>query len=237
MKTQHYIIVFAILLLTVCISADTTFVNEALNFSAYFPDNWAASQITEDHVTFHDTTGTCSSQITIKRYLRNPDDFATSEDWTRAHFIAYLLVVRYSWDPFGAILYYDSTINSVQGTLWAPEAFCEFYSVDTSLGSWNEYIRYTAQGDYGYEIYAIGDTTDMEKNIGLYSAIIQLIDIEPTVHIYRPNFTVSKSAANFTSPKSIVYDLKGKRQSYLSSKYPSGVYIRPSAATLNIKVR
>ncbi|MFW5785372.1 MAG: hypothetical protein ACOCW1_04220 [Chitinispirillaceae bacterium] len=209
--------------------ADTTIVNEQMSFSAYLPDNWTAAQVSDSSVLLYDTTGYYKSDINIKRYYRSSADFPTPEDWTRAHFIAYLLVVENSWDPFGSVLYFDS-IQSTQSSLWAPEAFCEFYTIDTALGSWDEYMRYTANGDYGYEIYAIGDTSDMKNNFGFYSAIIQQIEIGPGLsNVRSPKRTDRYGRFNISSSRlpSGVYDLRGKRHLPAVRK-PKGAYLLPS---------
>lgn len=221
----------------VLLSADTVFVNEQMGFSAYLPDNWTAVQVSDSSASIYDTTGFYKSDINIKRYYRNSTDFPTPEDWTRAHFIAYLLVVENSWDPFGSVLYFDST-QSKQGALWAPEAFCEFYTIDTVLGSWDEYMRYTASEEYGYEIYAIGDTSDMKNNFGFYSAIIQQIEIGPAIsnikyskpQNLRGRYEIIKS--KFPSG---TYDLRGKRHIPALRK-PKGVYLLPSKE-LVVKVK
>ena len=220
--------------------ADTTIVNSTMGFSAYLPDNWVATQVSDSHVTFNDTKFTYNSQIVIKKHNINVVDFPLATNWTRAHFIAYLMVVNYSYDPFGTILYFDSTSNSQQDSLWAPEAFSEFYTIDTSLGSWNEYMRFTESGTSGYELYAIGDTADMKQNIGMYMAIIRLIQIEnkssPVTIANKPSLrkTIIPKSSIISSP--VTYNLLGKR-GLSGTSSPNGIYYRPSAAALQIQVK
>ena len=239
MRKILYIAGFALILFQGVLIADTTITNTALGFSAYLPDNWIATQVNDTHAVFNDTTFTYRSQVVIKRHLRNVADFSQPTDWTRAHFIAYLLVVQYSWDPFGAVLYFDSTANCKQDSLWAPEAFSEFYTIDTILGSWDEYMRYTASGDYGYELYAIGDTADMKKNIGMYMAIIRYIHLnsQPSAvtvvdhNALRSSFAVTRAALSRG-----YCNLQGK--SCISVRNRSnGIYYQPNSASLQIKVK
>jgi hypothetical protein len=231
---------FLIVAFQISTIADTTIVNTTMGISAYLPSNWIATQVSDSHVTFNDTTFTYNSQIVIKKHNINVTDYPSATNWTRAHFIAYLMVVQYSYDPFGAILYFDSTSNSQQDSLWAPEAFSEFYTIDTSLGSWNEYMSFTESGSCGYELYAIGDTTDMKQNIGTYMAIIRLIQIENkssqiTIANKIPLRKTIVPAQNTISP-SVIYNLMGKRCLSVTNG-PNGIYYKPSAASLQIKVK
>jgi hypothetical protein len=209
---QNFLLI--ITALTVVTSADTTITNSSIGFSAYLPANWTAVQVSDSQVKLYDTTYSFRSQIMIKKHLRSTVDFPVSLDWTRAHFIAYLLVTQYSYDPFGAVLYFDSSSNTTQNTQWAPEAFSEFYTIDTETGSWNEYIRFTESNSYGYELYAIGDTTDMKQNIGTYAAIIKMITINDlpvsvVANVRSPQYrhTVSTKSIQNTG----IYTLTGKR--------------------------
>jgi hypothetical protein len=79
--------------------------------------------------------------------------------------------VETSTFPFGAVAYYDSTAKAALGPHWAPEAFSLLYPADGDP-TYCEFIRYTAIGSTGYEIYAIGDSTDMMKNVDYYADII-----------------------------------------------------------------
>jgi hypothetical protein len=239
MKNLFFLLGLALGVFQSAAIADTTVTNTSFGFSAYLPNDWIVTQVNDSHVVFNDTTNTYRSQIAIKKYLRNAEDYATATDWIRAHFIAYLFVVQYSWDPFGAVLYFDSTANSKQDSLWAPEAYSEFFTIDTTLGPWDEYIRYTATNDYGYELYAMGDTADMKANIGTYMALIRFVCLNnqsSTVNIIDRN-TVRKSFAITQAALSSGYfNLQGKR--CISDRTRSnGIYYRPASALLQIKVK
>ncbi|MDD5674042.1 MAG: hypothetical protein PHC61_07765 [Chitinivibrionales bacterium] len=239
LRNYIYPVLFAILAIQSFAAADMTVTNTSLGISAYLPDNWIVTQVNDSYVTFTDTTFTYGSQIAIKKFTRNPADYLLPNDWTRAHVIAHLLVAQYSYDPFGAVLYFDSSATCVQDSLWAPELFCEFYTIDTNLGSWDEYMRYVAVGNYGYELYALGDTADMKQNIGMYMAIIRF------VHFTRSSATVltqapatmrrSFAAARAGQPASDMYDILGKRVP--ERHRANGIYYRPASASLTIKVK
>ena len=240
MKITNFIIgVLASTLLFANSIADTTITNSAIGISAYLPDNWTASQASDTGIFFSDTTFTYRSQIVIKKYPINQADYPSATDWTRAHFIGYLLVVQYSFDPFGAVLYFDSSATCKQDSLWAPEAFSEFYTIDTVLGAWDEYIRFTESGSNGYEIYAIGDTADMKQNIGLYMAIIRFVHIDKKNNqataagrnLLCHSFTIAQAPVS-----SATFDLLGKKRG-LHSVSANGIYYRPEFGRIQVKVK
>jgi hypothetical protein len=218
--------------------ADTIITNDNMGISTYLPDNWVAYPENDSNVFLYDTTYMYTSYIAIKKYTRNTNDYPTSADWVRAHFIAYIFVTEYSWDPFGSVLYFDSSSTCMQDSNWACEAFSEFYTIDTSLGSWDEYIRYTAAGNYGYEIYAIGDTSDMKTNIGTYMAIIRLISINgsSSQSVIPGRITTPVARIIQSSDFTYGYNVLGRKipvKRYL----PNGAYIRPLSAKLFIELR
>jgi hypothetical protein len=158
---------------------DTTIVSSELGYAVYLPDNWVQSSVTATHHQFYDTTGARPGLLSLVRSPRSSVDFPTEESWTRAYYIAYLLTAdpNYSYDPWGVVLYADSSQDSRQNALWAPEAYARWFSLDTAWSAWAEYVRFTASGDYGYELYAVSDTADMDTSIGYYASILQGIDI------------------------------------------------------------
>jgi hypothetical protein len=220
--------------------ADTVVTNTKIGFTAYLPANWICTQTSDSTAILNDSSFTYKSQIAIKKYLRNKTDFPTSNDWTRAHFIAYLLVTQYSYDPFGAVLYFDSTVTCKQDSFWATEAFSEFYTIDTLVGAWDEFIRFTAAGDYGYSLYAIGDTSDMKKNIGIYAAIIQSIhlSVQQSAAIVKsiPPHANRIMLVN-AAMKDGVFDLLGKRVLPTSMSHSVNIYPQSGSKLIRIKVK
>lgn len=177
---------FFILMCAAALLADTTLVDNVCNYRVYLPDNWVREVKNDTQHFFVDTTYFYPAQLSLKRYTLDTAMYKTAADWTQAYFLAYKLSVQYSVDPTGVVLYSNGDTTVKQGSLQAAEAYSIFFSSDTSIGSWSEYIRFTAYGRYGYELYAISDTADMSKNIGVYAALLQGIVIAPGDHIISP---------------------------------------------------
>jgi hypothetical protein len=150
--------------------------------------------------------------ISLIRHQIPATDFPNTGDWTRAHFVAYKMGVEHNYDPFGVVLYYDSTGESNQGSLWAPEIYCQFYSTDTTLSNWAEYTRYAESGDNGYELYALGDTTDMAANVGLYAILIRMIELpEAQTSIAMPETRTTVGRFRAQQRPTLVVDPLGRR--------------------------
>jgi hypothetical protein len=200
MKTIKFLILFLISM-TAFVAAEVV-ADEQLGYSIFLPGNWVKETVSGTQHRFEDTSGTYQSMIVIVRYDFSTDTvFETSQDWTRANFIAYSFSI--DADPFSILVFYDTVTARQNETLWAADAFSQFFSIDTTLGDWAEYIRFTASGTYGYEIYAIGPAEDMAANVGYYVAIIEGITL-PTneVTVSRQNRGVrpavlSASGASF----------------------------------------
>jgi hypothetical protein len=239
MKIRHVTLgIFALCAFYSVATAEGTVTNAALGISAYLPNNWIASQQDDSSLFLSDTTYTYRSQIVVKKHVRNTTDFPVAGDWTRAH----LLVANYSYDPFGAVLYFDSSAASKQDSLWAPEAFSEFFSLDTSLNAWSEYIRFTETGTNAYELYAIGDTADMKANIGMYMGMIRLIHIVKksiaTTSVVQGEipYTTLWKKASARVPSRCMVDLLGKRRE-TQSALANGIYYRPESGRILLKVK
>jgi hypothetical protein len=156
-----------------------TITDEQMGYSVFLPDGWNTTAISSTQHRFEDTTGVYQSMIVINRYDFSAETvFEVAEDWTRANFIAYVFSIEA--DPFCALVYYDSVTARQNETLWATDVFSQFFSIDTAVGDWAEYIRFTASGSYGYELYAIGPEADMLANVGMYVAIIDAIVLPET---------------------------------------------------------
>ncbi len=231
-------VIIAAVILQGEVKADTTITSTPLGISAYLPDNWIATTAGDTAITFMDTTFTYRSQITCKKQTINATDYPSEESWTRAHFIAYLLIVQYSYDPFGAVLYFDSSETCKQDSLWAPEAFSEFFTIDTALGTWNEYVRYTVSGSNGYQIYAIGDTADMKLNIGMYMAIINMIEFTNSVHTITGSHIASQPARCPVRQSACAgtFDLLGKKQA-VRHRFLSGFCYETHTGKIRLRIK
>ncbi len=203
-KKRFLQVILSFFILALPIHSDSLVVCTGMNCSVYLPDNWVATESGDSLIQMYDTTYAFEATLGVMRYDRNTADFPVPEDWTRANYIAYLLSVRYGFDPWGALLYMDSSQTSTQDAHWAPEAYAQLFSLDTTIGSWAEYIRYTSIDDYGYELYAVGDTTDMYNNIGTYAAILQTIDFEGATisrNQSRPSFPLTPNSGSGQIPR------------------------------------
>lgn len=177
---------FFILMCAAALRADTTLVDSQLDYRIYLPDNWVREVNSDTQHFFIDTTSFYPALLSLRRCTMDTAMYKTAADWTQAYFLAYKLSVQYSVDPVGVVLYSNGDSTVKQGSLQAAEAYSIFFSSDTSVGSWSEYIRFTACGRYGYELYAISDTADMSKNIGVYAALLQGIVLAAGDRIISP---------------------------------------------------
>jgi hypothetical protein len=239
---------YALIMLSATISslhADKIITDPTLGYSIYLPtDSWIRVVKTADHHRFYDTTFTFGSQISIVRHSYVSADYPTPENWTRANFIAYKLCVDYSFDPWAAMLYYDTASTVRQGVSWATESYATFFALDTALGAWSEYTRFTARAGYAWELYAIGDTSDMMENIGTYAGIIQLITLPGDTNakvILRPQ-PVSSSigmTGSMLTRQNRYFDPLGRKYTPISGRdfHPAGAFIRPDLRRATIVVK
>jgi hypothetical protein len=224
-----YPLTCVVLLVCACaVFADTTIVDYRDNYSIYLPDNWIRDAASDSQCFFVDTTFGYPALLSLKRYSLDTAEFASGDEWISSHFIAYKLSVQYSVDPAGVVLYSNADSTVRQGSVHAAEAYSVFYSYDTSVGAWAEYVRYTACPGYGYELYAISDTGDMSANIGYYAAILQSIRFLSTARVARPFIfqKVARQAQNAMTQYR--FDPLGReiRAPNVSRYLSSGVYFR-----------
>lgn len=192
------------------------FSNPSIGYAITLPDHWGLSKTKVLQDYFRDSTRTHASQISILRYDIDKATYPTPESWSQAQFIAYKLSVENSAFPYGAIMYYDSSSAAKIGTVWSPEAYSILYPADGDP-DYCEYVRYTAIGDYGYEIYAIGDSTDMTNNLDYYAGVIS------TLKFSEPNASLSKGPAARRAPGrpwDHWYDAMGRAR--ISPRLPGG---------------
>lgn len=181
MNRSLFAVVFSIALLTRLSFAAGTVTNSQLGYTIYLPDNWVIEALSDSQHVIYDSTAATTGYIGIVRHHYDTPNLS-SQEWSRTFFVANLMVARYAADPHGVVLYIDSSLQSTQGALWAPESYIEYYSLDTALGSYREFVRFPASESYGYELYAISDTADMTENVGFYAAMLRSIQLpeQPT---------------------------------------------------------
>jgi hypothetical protein len=222
------------------VHADKIISDVALGYSIYLPsDTWIRKIKDSTHHQFYDSTFGFKSILSIKRYAYNHTTYATPEEWTRANFIAYKLCVEYSFSPFGAMVYYDTASTVRQGTLWATESYATFITVDTAYSPWSEYTRFTANKTYGYELYALGDTADMMKNIGAYAALLKLVQLpQDTITAVRPITIAPVSRPSSRNIPPVLFDPLGRKLAAPGKSAPvAGVYILPREGHTGVMVK
>jgi hypothetical protein len=228
-----YPLVCVVLFITVSISfADTTIVDIHENYSMYLPDHWVRDAASDSQHFFTDTTFRYPALLSLRRYVIDTTTFASGDEWVSAYFTAYKLSVEYSVDPTGVVLYSNADSTVRQGGQKAAEAYSIYFSLDTSVGAWAEYVRFTACGGYGYELYAISDTGDMSQNIGYYAAIIQSIRFLSNSSVKTP-FVFGKVVRRVQDAMTpYLFDPLGReiRAPNVSRYLSSGVYFRKNGS-------
>ncbi len=230
--------------------------DNTLGYSIYLPENWVKSIRTDTHHVFYDQTDTYSSYLSVAKYSITDTVFKNPKDWARANALAYKLYLEYDWCdssdcyPYGVVLHFDTTGVRKQATFsgdssWACEIYMRFYSLDTVMYAWDEYIRYTAVGNHGYELYAVGDTVDMATNIGLYAAILTSIELqdEATHSISSRRLegirTRGLSLSRTGSTGTISFDATGRTRRILDKsmemRAASGIYLKEARKTISRK--
>lgn len=237
-------ILFLVLIVSASVSeAGATIVNTDLNYSVYLPDNWTLEEVRPgtQHF-FYDTSGVFPALLSIVRYDRDTVKYSIPHNWTEVNYYAYKVIVEESVDPYGVVLYANDSETSLQGDLWAPEMYCEFYSFDTLADCWAEYVRFTASNRFGYELYAISDTLDMETNIGLYAAMLQYIALPEDVTSVLPGWSKHGDTPYRISTNqraSPVFTLLGRKTPYLNSDcfhgITTGIYVSSRRPVLQLR--
>ena len=225
MKKQ--LISILVVLTAVFLYAGTSITDSTLGISITLPDNWIMDSGDGTHSLFWDTTRTYAAIVAIERYNFSPDTiYQQSDDWTRANFIAYSFVV--DADPVSSMLFYDTVSSRQNEGPWSTEAFSVFYDPTTSSGDVAEYIRFTAAGTFGYEIYAIGPLDDMNEHVGMYATIIQGVTILSSVGVSTVPASFYKNPNRFLSVSpSFRYDLLGRSVKQQDIRRISGMVAGP----------
>lgn len=234
MKKKMSLLICLLLGLSIYVYSGNYVTNTKLGYTIYLPDNWICESKDSTQDYFYDTTDEYGALLSLIRYPIISADYDLPEEWTISHFIAYTMYMEYY--PFGTMLFSDSSITEKQGDFRATEIYLRFYTDDTAGYSWDEYVRYSAREGYGYEMYAIGDTSDMMTNIGIYGAILKTINISPEISSIKNSFTqeyenLQKTNVKYAIPSDIsnyLYDPLGRRTSVPSLKkrgLSNGIYI------------
>ncbi|KMQ50011.1 hypothetical protein CHISP_3100 [Chitinispirillum alkaliphilum] len=215
--------------------------NNQLNYSILIPHNWIVQEVSSEEHRFFDTTGEYRAQIGIVRHKFSNNDFQDSKEWTLVNYMAYELSAEYSHNPIGFVIYADSSSELIQpDSLRAAEIYARFCYLSDPALYWDEYIRFAATDTFGYEMYVIGDTADMARNVGLYAAIIQNI-VLPAESAEKSNIRrfENRGASPSTTyqPAKQIFDLRGRRiPNSNRGQTTQGVYINKEE-TFNSSIR
>jgi hypothetical protein len=221
-----------------------------MGYSFDLPQNWVRDKDSINQHFFYDTSSTYQSIIGIVMTdFSSENTYKSSIEWTRAHFLAYLITIRSTVssfgvplsDPYGAIVFYDSS-SSTQSGYKSMELYSQFNSLLSDSLSWDEYIKYVAVNQKGYEIYVLGDTADMIKNMGYYFGVVDSIKIDTSLQgvVFRPLIYSNdklKSPCN-TANLPEMFDLLGRGYSMsrgnIISKKAAGIVLLKNTKYLNI---
>lgn len=177
--------VFFIYLFVLFPSVAATISNDKIGFTVTLPNNWVTVKTTDISMIFEDTTNKYQSEIAIYREsFAGNTLFLTPDEWTRARFVSYELTINA--DPLCALVFFDTISIKQGGTYWAPEAYTYYFDIDSTVGEWAEYIRFTAVGTSGYELYALGPQTDLDSNLTYYSGLIDGFQIRGSNPVIQP---------------------------------------------------
>jgi hypothetical protein len=202
----------------------TEIIDEQLGYSISLPGNWVRDVVNDTIHRFRDTTDTYLSGIGIVRSDFSADTlFDSPEEWTRANFIGYAIVI--DADPFSTLLFYDTVTAKQDGNLRADDAFSITYSDDAQLFDWGEYIRFTASGTFGFELYAIGELDDMNANIEFYLNILNSIIITLESPVILPRRIAAPAAHTSKTGTPYQLNLLGRRINHLTREKASQIVI------------
>jgi hypothetical protein len=149
-----------------------TFSDNHIGYTVTLPDNWIQDQKSDTMHSFFDSTGKYQALIGIYFTDFSADTlYSTPDEWSRTRLITTELIYRSRLAT--AIVLFDSISTRQNGLYWAPELYAYHYESDTSaFPNWADYVRFTAIGKTGYEIYAVSTIPDLDSNIAYYAALL-----------------------------------------------------------------
>lgn len=200
MRPIYRLVVFVVF--SVTFLRAETFTDEKIGYSVTLPENWVREIEDSTHHRFYDSSGTYQAVVALDcTDFSSQQIYTTADEWTQANFIAYAFITEA--DPFSALIFYDTVSVRQNDTLWAADAYTNYYDIDDTLNNWAEYIRFTATGRSGFELYAIGPLADLETNVAFYTEILAGIKltIQPEGVQWHPRLSSSRPIV--TDPESV----------------------------------
>ncbi len=200
--TGIHVITFLLILFDFSGEAQTAYTNKKLGYSLMLPENWYALNTSDSQDIFFDVSSSGRTYLSVVRH--KIDTNTTETYWTKFHFLMYISTTQEWEDPWGTILALDSSQDCTIDGGWAPQAFAQFFSLDSINSTWSEYIIFTARYGGGYELYAIGDTLDLKTKGAAYSQIL--------------------NSVTFSQPSSIKINRKVQSFEIISGRYEQGIF-------------
>jgi hypothetical protein len=90
--------------------------------------------------------------------------------------------------------------------------------------AWSEFLKVTAAGAFGYEIYALGDTADMLEYVDFYDSIMITININPPAGAILKNSVISPYIQSRRKNESLLFDPLGRAIPMHFRKAPGWCY-------------
>ncbi|MDG5816990.1 hypothetical protein QA601_17975 [Chitinispirillales bacterium ANBcel5] len=201
------------------------FTDTEMGYTIYLPGNWVQEIVSPQQHIFYDTSAVYQSQIAIVRYDFNHNDYETAREWLKVQYISHEYSILYSANPVGSVMYADSSSRVRQGELPAVEFYARFSFLGDPIIWWDEYTRFTAYDTVGYEMYVLGDTSDVSANLDFYLSVLEGVEINSPLSSVIP--AVRPNKGNFTSQTQKTVDLLGRRifPSVQNEKLPAGLYL------------
>jgi hypothetical protein len=227
-------IVLLFLIFIFSADAQTTYTNSRLGYTIMLPENWYVINTSDSQDVFFDINSSGQTYLSI---VRHQIDSGTIETyWTKFHFLMYLSTTQEWEDPWGTILALDSSQTSTIDGAWAPQAFAQFFTLDSINNSWSEYIIFVAKYRSGYELYAIGDTLDLKTKGAEYSQILQSVTFFPASSI-KISRDFKEHGTVFSRDEQRMFTLSGRYfPSFMLNKKATSVIITNRGLLIN-KIR
>lgn len=147
-----------------------------IGYTISLPNGWIRQIVDSTHHIFEDTTNKHRSVVGVKVY--NFDEYQSSfteKEWISLHFWMYYFLV--SVDSTNVVLYFDTLVATEKNKKFTADIYTVFFDPEGTVGDIAEYIRYTATGNKGYEIYAIGPVSDVDSNLVDYVNLIDSLTV------------------------------------------------------------
>lgn len=222
----------------VSFAADTTSVDSSLFIKIILPQSWVYFNTSDSSAMITSLDTNYKGNLFITRY--KTAGYQNAREWTQSYFTAYSEYVKNSSEPYGQLLWLDSTTSAALqpiesgGFSWAPWITAKFKTLDSAgtMVTWDEYERFTAHQNFGYEMYAISDTVDMNANYKVYASILQkIVLLDNSVGVIFHPIRFHGGTASFNSSKNDPgwYTITGRRMVSNKLMMSSGIYINRKA--------